>query len=243
MIGSREWPADSARPQSRLRLGPVGHGSLLVASVASPFLVAESRTWLGALLALAALGLVYPHAVRRALRPRWLLLIGVMILPSLLLPGEPAVTLGRWQLSQAGVVTAHRAALRALVILVAVDGLTSTFDIVEISRVFERIGFKGMGFALGVAFNLLPIVGHSASTTWHSLRMRGGLRRRPLHGLRCYIVTVSSCAIQRAGDIALAAEARAFKPGKYRPVELRLGPWDGLICVASAAILAALCWA
>jgi energy-coupling factor transporter transmembrane protein EcfT len=243
MIESQEWPAAPERARPRLRLGPAGHLALFFWCLAPAFLVAAPRAWLATLLALFVFSLVYPRALRRTLRPRWLLLVGVMTLPSLFLPGAPAASYGPLSLSGAGCQLALRTALRALVVLAAVDSLTSTFDVVEVAALFERADLKGMGFALGVALNLLPILRHAASTTWHSLRMRGGLRRRPLKGLRFYLVTVVSSAIQRAADIALVAEARGSTPGQRRPVALRVNIYDGLVFLAGAAAFLVLWWA
>ncbi|MDX1687189.1 MAG: energy-coupling factor transporter transmembrane component T [Candidatus Promineifilaceae bacterium] len=243
MIGSRDWPAATAQGHARLHLGTAGHLSLLLWSLASVFLVGPSRTWMAALIVLTFLGLIYPHALRRALRLRWLLLVGLMALPSLFLPGPPAVALGPVSLSAEGLQIALRVAARALVILVAVESFTGAVDVVEIAALFERAGLNGVGFALGVALNLLPILRDTASTTWHSLRMRGGLRRQPLRGLRFYLVTVVSSAVRRAGDIALAAEARAFTPGRQRAAPLKLTLTDALVFIGGAALFLVLLFA
>jgi len=236
MIGSREWSVPAARDRARLRLGTAGHLSLLLWSLASVFLVDAPRTGLAALIVLVTLGIIYPCALRRALRPRWLLLVGFMALPSLFLPGPPAVTLGPVSLSADGLQMGLRVAARALVILVAVDSFTAAVDVTEIAALFERAGLNGVGFALGVALNLLPILRDTATTTWHSLRMRGGFRRQRLRSVRFYLVTVVSSAIRRAGEIALAAEARAFSPGCQRPGPLRISAYDGMVFIAGAAV-------
>jgi len=236
MISSREWPAAAAQDGARLRLGTAGHLSLLLWSLAAVFLVGASRTWLAALIVLAVQGAIYPRALRRALRPRWLLLVGFMALPSFFLPGTPVVTLGPVSLSADGLQMATRVTARALVILVTVDSFTAAVDVAEVAVLFERAGLNGVGFALGVALNLLPILRDTATTTWHSLRMRGGLRRQPLRGMRFYLVTVISSAIRRAGDIALAAEARAFSPGRQRRTPLRVSAYDGAVFIGGAAV-------
>lgn len=243
MIRSRDWPAAAARESARLRLGTAGHLSLLLWSLASVFLIGTPRTWLAALIVLVAQGIIYPRALRRALRPRWLLLVGFMALPSLFLRGPPAVTVGPVSLSVDGVQMGLRVAARALVILVAVDSFTGAVGVTEMAALFERAGLNGVGFALGVALNLLPILRDTATTTWHSLRMRGGLRRQPLRGVRFYLVTVVSSAIRRAGDIALAAEARAFSPGRQRPAPLRVSAYDSLVVIVGAAVFLLLVFA
>lgn len=235
MIRSRDWPAAPAQKRARLHLNTPGHFALLLWSLAAVFLVEASRTWLVALAVLLVLGLVYPHALRRALRPRWLLLVGLMALPSLFLSGPPAIALGPLSISADGLQMGSRVVARALVILVAVDSFTAAVDVVEIAALFERTGLNGIGFALGVALNILPILRETATTTWHSLRMRGGLRKQPLRGLRFYLVTVISSAVRRAGDIALAAEARAFTPGCQRPAPFQVSVYDRLVFIGGFA--------
>lgn len=236
MIGSREWPTAGGQERARVHLGTAGHLSLFFWSLAAVFLVGGTRTWVAALMVLAALGAIYPGTLRRSLRPRWLLLVAFMALPSLFLSGAPAVTLGPVSLSADGVQMGLRVVARALVILVAVDSFTTAVDVAALAAVFERAGLNGVGFALGVALNLLPILRDTATTTWHSLRMRGGFRRQPLRGLRFYLVTVVSSAIRRAGEIALAAEARAFSPERQRPAPLQASAYDGVAFMAGAAV-------
>ena len=125
-------------------------------------------------------------------------------------------------------------------ILVAVDGLTTAVDVNQIAALFERAGFQGLGFAVGVALNLLPILRETTTITWQSLRMRGGLRRQPLRGLRYFFVTVISSALRRATDIALAAEARAYTPANSRPVPLSTSPVDRPLMALATLLFVAL---
>src|SRR5690606_10476560 len=141
-------------------------------------------------------------------------------------------------ISHSGLQAALRTVLRAFVILVAVDGLTAAVDVSQIAALFERAGFQGLGFAVGVALNLLPILRETTTITWQSLRMRGGLRRQPLRGLRYFFVTVISSALRRATDIALAAEARAYTPANSRPTPLQSAPADKpLVALATLLLL------
>jgi len=136
-------------------------------------------------------------------------------------------------------------ACRAIVMLLAVDGFSSSVDVSEVAGLLERLGLTGLGFSVGIALNLLPVLRQSASNAWQSLWMRGGLRQKRWRGLRLYLVTVLSNAIRRAEEIALAAEARAYSPGRLRPWPLRKGSLDWLIILASvgsAAIVALIAW-
>lgn len=232
MIRTRVWPATLGKP------GVAGHLFLFVWSLALVILVPASRTWVAATLALLAALAFYPGAIGRALRLRWLLLITLMAIPSLFIPGPPALALGSLgAFSAQGLQTALRTILRAFTIIIAVDGLTSSVDVGQIAALFERAGFQGLGFALGVALNLLPILRETTTVTWQSLCMRGGLRRQPLRGLRYFLVTVSSSALRRAADIALAAEARAYAPGRQRPRPRHRSPLDRPLMITGTLLL------
>ena len=71
-------------------------------------------------------------------------------------------------------------ALRILVVLVAIQGMTSSVDISSVAGLLERAGLHGLGFSVGVALNLLPGLLQSAQNAWRSLWMRGGLRKQRL---------------------------------------------------------------
>lgn len=241
MIRSGVWRATAATRAGGWRLGTTGHLSLFVWTLAAVFLTPAPRLWLSALVCLLAAIAFYPASLRRLLHRRWLVLIGFMAFPALFLPGEPLVTLGVLSPSREGLQSAALMSLRAGMVLIAIDGFTASVSIGEIAALFERAGLRGLGFAVGVALNLLPILRHSITVTWHSLRMRGGLRRHPLRTLRFFLVTVVAGAVQRAEEIALAAEARAYSPGDARPAPLRAGAYDRLLLPAGLLVLLVLC--
>lgn len=232
MIRTRTWLAAPGSPGAAARL------YLFAWSLAIVLAAPVSRVWLAATLAIVAAVCFYPGAIARALRPRWMALLGLMALPSLFVPGPALLQVGDlFSLSEEGALMALRTLLRAFVILVAVDGLTRKVDASQIAAIFERSGFKGLGFALGVALNLLPILRETTTVTWQSLRMRGGLRRQPLRGLRYFFVTVISSALRRAADIALAAEARAYTPGNSRPAALTRAAIDRPLMALATLLL------
>jgi len=240
MIHARRLEGAAATPAGE-RLGTAGHLVILAWSLAMVMLVPAERIYLAAIACLGAAALAYPLSLRRLLRPRWLLLLGLLALPPMFLLGEsegPALSVG---LTSAGVVAGLQIAVRFVVVIVAVDGFTAAVDVAAIAGLLERVGLKGLGFSMGVALNLLPALQRSASNAWHSLWMRGGLRRQRLRAVRLLMVTVVSNALRHGEEIALAAEARAFSPDCARPMPVRSGRLDWMVAVLASICLLAFC--
>jgi energy-coupling factor transporter transmembrane protein EcfT len=118
-----------------------------------------------------------------------------------------------------------------------VQGLTAAIDISSLAGLFERLGLHGLGFSMGVALNLLPALQQSASHAWHSLKMRGGLRRKRWRGVQLLAVTVVTNALRRAEEVALAAEARGFSPEHSRALPIKTGYLDRVIIPVAALVL------
>lgn len=223
------------------RIGTVGHLAIFCWSVAMVMLVPADQAYLAAVICLGVIALVYPRSLGRLLGLRRLLLLGLLALPPVFLLGEADVAVfGIW-FSQAGLWSGIQIAVRFIVIMAAVDGLTASVDIASIAGLLERLGLQGLGFSMGVALNLLPALQESALHAWHSLWMRGGLRRQRWRGLRLLLVTVMSNALRRAEEIALAAEARAFTPECARPMPVQAGRLDWLAATLASLVLVAFC--
>ncbi len=213
-------------------LGSLGRSILFVWMLALILLTPMERILVSAGLCLAISFCLYPTSFRRLLRGRILMVLGMILLASLLFSGETAdASLLGIPYSKVGLTNGLQMILRAVVILVAVDGFSSMVEITEVAGLAERLGLRGLGFSIGVAFNLLPALRQATANTWHSLWMRGGLRRRRLHSLRLMLVTILTSALQRGDEIALAAEARAFTPERSRAIPLRRGKLDGWLIV------------
>jgi energy-coupling factor transporter transmembrane protein EcfT len=242
VIGTRDRSLPVPR-EGVCRLGTGGYLAILGWSLAVVMVVpAERLPWAAGLCLGVALAL-YPRSLRRALRLRWLLLLGLLALPPVLFLGEADRMVLGVGVSTAGLVAGMQIALRFVVVMVAVDGFTSAVDIAALAGLLERFGLQGLGFCLGVALNLLPGMQESATHAWRSLWMRGGLRRERWRGLRLLLVTVVSNGLRRAEEIALAAEARAFTPECARPMPLRRGQWDWVAAVLGSLALLVLCLA
>jgi energy-coupling factor transporter transmembrane protein EcfT len=201
------------------------------------------RGWaLAAALALSLLlaALVYPAGLRVLLRPRTWILLAMIVVSSTLVGPDPEWTLGPLGISSEGFVLGLNMIMRAIIVIVAVTGLVSTVPVDRIGAVLERVGLHGLGFAVGVAFNLLPLVQRSLVTSWQSMRLRAGLRR-PLSAARILLIAAVSSCLRCADEVVLAAEARAFAPGvTSRPAfvwRAQMAPLAALLMVAAGLLV------
>ncbi len=227
---------DSPEGGPVIRVGTLGYLAVFVWSLGMILLVRPGLMPLSASVCLIVAGVFYPLAFRRLLRARWLVMVALLVLPPALV-GEPDMTLWRIPLSSEGVQLGLHMGVRAVVILVAVQGLTASIDISSLAGLFERLGLHGLGFSLGVALNLLPALQESATHAWYTLKMRGGLRRKRWRGLQLLAITVVTNALRRAEEIALAAEARGFTPEHSRALPIKSGYLDWVIIPAAALFL------
>ena len=217
----RASPAGPVRP-----LGTLGYLSCLAFSL---LVGAGSHGWAAA-PACAAILLLALAFYRAGLRPlasgRLWLLIGLIVTPASLGGGAPAWSVARITTSQQGLATGLQVALRAVAIVVAVSGFAASVPVSELAGLFERMGLRGLGFSLGVAINMLPVVRQTMITAWEALGMRGGFRRHRLYALRLLLVTVMANSLRHTGDIVNAAEARAFSVERTQPLPVRVGRAD-----------------
>ncbi len=174
----------------------------------------------------------YPRAFRSMIRLRWLVMIILLALPPIFLIGSLDRSFFGVPYSSTGLASSIQIAIRILVVLIAINGLTSSVDITSIAGLLERTGLHGIGFSVGVALNLLPSLQQSALNAWRSLWMRGGLRKERLRALRLMTVTIMAGALNRAEEIALAAEARAFSPERARGLPVNNGKFDKILLIS-----------
>lgn len=216
-----------------LQLGTLGHLVLFFWSLLLAMLVSQSRLWLVVSLTLLLAARLHPASFRRLMRLRWLVLAVMLILiNALLLKGADREWLGV-PFSTQGLLNGIFMVERAIIVLLATDGLSSAVDITEVAGLLERCGLRGLGFSLGVAVNLLPNLRQSSTNAWYSLRMRGGLRSQRWRAMQLLMVTVIANALRRAEEIALAAEARAFTPERSRAIPLKIGRYDRWIALVA----------
>jgi energy-coupling factor transporter transmembrane protein EcfT len=169
----------------------------------------------------------------RPLRRRrfWTLILSALALGPLVL-GEKDLAWGWLQLSRAGFWMGLWMALRALCLTVAFSATLNALSVSEMARLFETVGFKGLGFALGVALNLLPTLQDTSEVAYHTLRLRGGFCWRPWQALKLFLITVIANALRHSDDVVNAAAARAFEPTVRLGEPVRFQRADGLLAVA-----------
>lgn len=218
---------------SSQKIGITGYLAVFAWSVLAVMLApARVIHWVAMICFLIA-AVFYPRSFRSIMRLRWLIMIIILALPPVFLVGEIDRNLGGIPYSSTGLISSIQIVIRILVILIAVNGLTSSVDITSVAGLLERAGLHGIGFSVGVALNLLPSLQQSALNAWRSLWMRGGLRKERIRALRLMAVTIMASALNRAEEIALAAEARAFSPDRARALPVKNGKYDKLLLVLS----------
>ena len=218
-------------------LGTLGHLAIFFWFLGMVMLVPVDKILATTLICLAVGCLVYPRALRGVLRLRWLVLMLLLAVPPLFFLGELDSTAFGVRYSSEGSLAGLQIGMRFVVVMMAVQGFTASVDIPALAGLLERVGLQGLGFTSGVALNLLPYIQQSSLNAWRSLRMRGGLRRHWRQGLRLLVMTVATNSLQRAEEVALAAEGRAFSPDKSRPMPIRKGSLDWILVVTGLATL------
>ncbi len=138
-----------------------------------------------------------------------------------------AVALGPWlvrttgaaqtgiSLSWPGLSLGLEMAGRALTLMLAFSLGLSSLSLSDLVAIFDRLRLRGLGFALGVAMNMLSTLQAMARTTFETIKLRGGLRR-PLTALRLFLVTVVSNTLRYGDQVVHAASVRAFDPQRGR---------------------------
>jgi energy-coupling factor transporter transmembrane protein EcfT len=232
-----ERAARTRRKPGQPRLGTPAYGAVFLGTLILVMLVPSERLLPVAFLSLMAGLALHPQAVRRLFRWRWLPFAAFLMLPGLLWPVETGGTILGAPLSFEGLIAGAWMVLRAAVVIVAVDGFAGSVDVVEVAGIFERAGLRGLGFAMGVAVNLLPSLRSAFRAAWHTLQMRGGLRRHRARSMRLLIITVIGNALRRAEEIAIAAEGRAYDPESARPSPLKHGRYDRWIVLAVLVVV------
>lgn len=175
-----------------------------------------ARGWGTAVVLAAVLGittLFCPAALRRLLSRRyWILVVSLVLLGGLALDEQRDITWWRVTLSSAGLCLGVQMAARATVILLVMDVFTRLASVGEMTAALSRLGAGELGFVLGLAVNLLPVVQRTSTNTLAAMRLRGGFRRHRLRSLRLLLVTILVNALRYGDDVVCAAEARGFHP-------------------------------
>ena len=223
--------------RSKMRtLGTWGHLAFLLWAVILSMVASETKIVfvLGFVIVFSAI--FFPSGLKPIRRLEFWLLVASAVLLSPLLIGEKDLFLFGLSLSRQGFWAGLWMAVRALSMALAVGGFAYAVSVDEIARLFEAAGLKGLGFAVGVAFNLLPALEETARNAYQAMRLRGGFKRERLRALRMLLVAIVVNALRRGDEVVEAAEARAFRPDGPRQDPPPLGRTD----LALALVLIAL---
>jgi energy-coupling factor transporter transmembrane protein EcfT len=220
--------------------------AFLIWAIVLGVLVPEARIIfvLGFIVVFSAL--FFQGGLRPIRRLEFWILVASAVLLSPFLIGEKDFSLLGLNLSRQGFWAGLWMALRALSVALAVGGFAYAVSVDEMAWLFEMAGLKGLGFAVGVAFNLLPTLEQIARNAYEAMRLRGGFQRRGARHfqsdghLRMLLVTIIVNALRRGDEVVEAAEARAFRPDGPRRESLPLGQADLTLVVVLIALGAGL---
>ena len=230
---------NSSKP--RPFIGSLGHFVIFLWALIMVLLKPLMYSILPMLFLMGIIIVMYPFALRRLMRPRWVaILMSIFLVNVFFSVSEDTygwVILGL-PVSSKAVFNGMQMTLHAMLILMAADGFSSSVNIVEVAGLFEHSGLRGLGFSIGVATNLLPDLRQSSLNAWHNLRMRGGFRAQWWRGIQLMMLTIISNALRHADEIVLAADVRAFRPELSMKISICSGTLDGWIIVAVGIFLA-----
>jgi energy-coupling factor transporter transmembrane protein EcfT len=236
MINQQSLKLKHSQASVPVKLGTISYLAIFTWSLGMVMLAPAQYLLLAGGLSLLVAAVVYPRSFRRVMRLRWLVMIAIFSLPPLFVLGDLDRSLWGIPYSSQGLVGSLQILVRIIVVLIAVDGFTKSVDISSIAGLLERFGLRGLGFSMGVALNLLPSLQAATINTWHSLWMRGGLRKQRWRGIRLLFLTIITNALRRTEEIALAAEGRAFCSEQCRALPLQVGSWDRVILVGAISV-------
>jgi energy-coupling factor transporter transmembrane protein EcfT len=224
-------------------VGTWGHLAFLVWAILLSILAPGARLVFVSGLIVAFSVLFFQGSLRPVRRLEFWILVASGLLLSPFLIGEKDTSLLGVSLSSQGFWAGVWMTVRALSVALAVGGFAYAVSVDEMARLFEAAGLKGLGFAVGVAFNLLPTLEETARNAYEAMRLRGGFRRERLRALRMLLVAIVVNALRRGDEVVEAAEARAFRPDGPRQESLALGRVDlALVAVLTVLGVGLLAW-
>jgi hypothetical protein len=184
---------------------------LLAAAALAGLAFCRGSALAGLLAALIALQLLLqPAALLIVTRLRfWLFALAPLLIGAALF-GPRDLSLGFLNVSGQGLLAGLWMSVRAVCLLLIFQLALSGLSVTRLIGLFHSRGLRGLGFALGVASNMLATLSEISRIVLSTLRLRGAVRRHPLLSLRLYVVAVVSAALRHGEDIVHAATARGF---------------------------------
>jgi energy-coupling factor transporter transmembrane protein EcfT len=191
-------------------IGPYGYLAFFVWAVTMAALTSGLRLGWVLLVVLSFSLLEGGRTLSGLAQSRLWLMVVALVASSALLVGEKDVSFAGLMVSSEGFRAGLWMALRAMIIFLAADILVGAISAMTLAQLLEGWGAAGLGFAVGLALNLLPTMQRLVEDVWLALRLRGGLRQERWRAIRLFLVTVTVNALQYGDLAAEAAEARGF---------------------------------
>lgn len=177
-------------------------GSILTRGVTAVLVLAYVLTW----------SFLLCSEIARQLKSRrfWFFLLSLVLLSAMAIGGEKDISIVGVELSSEGILRGIGMAMRAVTIVVATYTFARVASIGGLSSLLARLGVRQLGFLLGIALNLLPLVQRTSANALLAVRLRGGFRRNRIRSLQKLAVTILVNSLRYSDDIVCAAESRAF---------------------------------
>jgi energy-coupling factor transport system permease protein len=191
----------------------------------------------------------------RAFRPLLWLVALTFVAQVIFAPGEPFFSYGFVHLSWRGLELAAFLSLRLVVLVLVGSVLTRTTPSIALTDGLAwlgrplrrlRVPTDELALMVTIALRFIPTLLVELDTIMRAQRARGadfrrgGLRERS-RSLVPVLVPLFVLSFRRADELALAMEARCYRPGtaRTRLHPLRAGWADAALLVATAAVIAA----
>jgi energy-coupling factor transporter transmembrane protein EcfT len=168
-------------------------------------------------------------------RQFWFFILSILVV-SVLILGQADARWGVLRLSQTGFEAGVWMALRAAALMLAFSASLAVLTVSRTMDLFNMLGLRGLGFALGVAMNLLPALREVLGVAYHTMRLRGGWRR-PIQNVPLFLVTIIANALRYGDDVVKAASARAFDPAASLAQTDRLLGWADVLFIAGLTVI------
>lgn len=179
--------------------------------------------------------------IARQLKSRrfWFFLLSLVVLSSMAIGGEKDISIAGLKLSSEGILSGLGMAIRAVTIVIATYTFARVASIGGLSTLFARLGVRELGFLLGVALNLLPLVQRTSANALLAVRLRGGFRRNRLKSLQKMALTILVNSLRYSDDIVYAAESRAFGGVQPNTAPIVISKADRVLLLSSMMVCAA----
>lgn len=205
-------------------------GSILTQGVTAVLVLAYVLTW----------SYLLCSEVARQLKSRrfWFFLLSLILLSAAAMGGEKDLSIVGVQLSSEGLLGGLGMAIRAVTIVMATYTFARTASIGGLSALCARLGARELGFLLGIALNLLPLLQRTSANTLLAVRLRGGFRRNRLKSLQKMALTTLVNSLRYSDDIVYAAESRAFGGVQPNMAPIITSKADRVLLVSSMMVFA-----